>query len=196
MSATDILAFITILVWPAVPLFWIPVHGFPRFFRKIEFMSYLVPLILWLPLVWFFFAHRDFLLRFRLQVPVIIRIAGLVLLLAGTALHVWTGKLLGIKGLIGLPEISSKMHGRLTNEGPFSVVRHPTYLAHTVMFAGVFLVTGVVAVSVVTLLDFIIINTVVIPLEERELEARFGDEYRRYKKSVPQFFPRISRKKR
>jgi protein-S-isoprenylcysteine O-methyltransferase Ste14 len=196
MSPTDYLAFVTILAWPAVPLFWIPVHGFPRFFRKIERMSYLVPLVLWVPVAYFVVIHRDFLLRFRLELPLAVRILGLALFMAGTALQVWTGQLLGMKGLIGLPEISPKAHGRLTTEGPFSVVRHPTYLAHTIMFAGVFLITRVTSVGVITLVDLIVINSVVIPLEERELDARFGEEYRRYKERVPQFFPRLYRGKK
>ncbi len=193
MTPFDHLAFITILVWPAVPLFWIPVHGFPRFFRKIEIMSYLVPLVLWLPVAYVLFIHRDFLLRFRLELPLVVRIGGLLLFMAGTALQVWTGQLLGIKGLIGLPEVSSKVHGRLTTEGPFSVVRHPTYFSHTLMFAGVFLITGVISVGIITLVDLAVINGTVIPLEEKELESRFGDEYRSYKKRVPRFFPRLHR---
>ncbi len=193
MTFLDLLAFMTILVWPVVPLFWIPVHAFPRFFRRIEVLSYLVPLVLWLPVAYFLFLYRDILLRFRLEIPLVVEIAGLFLFAGGTALQVWTGQLLGIKGLIGLPEISSKADGRLVAAGPFSVVRHPTYLAHTLMFAGVFLITGVISVGVITLVDLVVMNSAVIPLEERELEARFGDDYRRYRERVPQFFPGLHR---
>ena len=77
-------------------------------------------------------------------------------------------------------------------EGPFSIVRHPTYLAHTLIFSGVFLITEVTSVGIITLLDFIIINTIIIPLEEKELLSRFGEDYEFYKKKVPsRFFPRI-----
>jgi protein-S-isoprenylcysteine O-methyltransferase Ste14 len=196
MSPADLLAFITILMWPAVPLFWIPVHGFPKFFRKLELLTYVVPLVLWLPLAHLFFRYRDVLLGFRTDLPLLVKTAGLLLFCTGTVLHLWTGKLLGIKGLVGLPEISSKAESRLVMKGPFIVVRHPTYLAHTLLFAGVFLITGVVTVGIVTLLDFVIMNAVVIPLEDRELESRFGKEYEEYKKNVPGFFPRMFGKKR
>jgi protein-S-isoprenylcysteine O-methyltransferase Ste14 len=196
MKPTDFLAFITILVWPAVPLFWIPVHGFPKFFRKLDVLTYVVPLVLWLPLGYFVIIYRDALVSFRIDLPVVVKIAGLLFFGAGTLLHLWTGELLGIKGLIGLPEISWKVKSRLVMKGPFSVVRHPTYLAHTLLFAGVFLITGVVAVGIVTFLDFVVMNAVVIPLEEKELASRFGEEYKEYKERVPQFFPRISQKKR
>jgi protein-S-isoprenylcysteine O-methyltransferase Ste14 len=196
MKSADFLAFITIMVWPAVPLFWIPVHGFPRFFRKLDVLTYVVPLVLWLPLGYFSVIYRDVLLSFRIDLPLVVKIAGLLFFGAGTFLHMWTGELLGIKGLIGLPEISWRVKSRLVMKGPFSVVRHPTYLAHTLLFAGVFLITGVVTVGVVTLLDFVMMNAVVIPLEERELGSRFGEEYKEYKERVPQFFPQIFRKKR
>jgi protein-S-isoprenylcysteine O-methyltransferase Ste14 len=194
MKPADFLAFITILVWPAVPLFWIPVHGFPKFFRKLDVLTYVVPLVLWLPLGYFVVVYRDALLGFHIDLPVVLKVAGLLFFGVGTLLHLWTGELLGIKGLIGLPEISWRAKSRLVMKGPFSVVRHPTYLAHTLLFAGVFLITGVITVGIVTLLDFVIMNAVVIPLEEKELGSRFGEEYRGYKERVPQFFPRIFRK--
>ncbi len=195
MKPVDLLAFITILVWPAVPLFWIPVHGFPKFFRKLDILTYIVPLVLWLPPAYLFFTYSDVLLSLRADLPRLVKMAGLLLFAGGTILHLWTGKLLGFKGLIGLPEISSKVKSRFVMKGPFLVVRHPTYLAHTLLFAGVFLITGVAAVGVVTLLDFVIMNKVVIPLEEKELESRFGEQYREYEKKVPRFFPGFPRKK-
>lgn len=77
-------------------------------------------------------------------------------------------------------------------DGPFSIVRHPTYLAHTIMFLGVFLISGVIAVAAITFLDLMLINFVIIPLEDRELESRFGDDYKRYMERVTGFFPRIT----
>jgi len=190
---TDLLALITIIIWPVVPLFWIPVHCATGVFRKLGPFTYIMPLITWMPLAWFFYAHRAYLLSFRTDFPLVIRISGAVLLLLGTSLHIWTGNLLGLRGLTGLPEISPRAGGRLVTEGPFSVVRHPTYLAHTVMFLGIFLLTGALGVGAVTLLDFIVINLIVIPLEDRELLQRFGAEYARYKETTPAFFPRLFR---
>jgi protein-S-isoprenylcysteine O-methyltransferase Ste14 len=62
------------------------------------------------------------------------------------------------------------------------------------MYAGVFLITGVIAVGIITVLDLLIVNAVVIPLEDRELIGRFGDAYREYKERVPAYFPRGVRK--
>lgn len=120
-----------------------------------------------------------------------ITIAGIVVLIAGILLHLWTGKLLGFFGLIGLPEISASVKGGLVTKGAFSVVRHPTYLAHTLILLGVFLMTGEIVVGLITVIDFLLVNLAIIPLEERELLGRFGKEYERYRGSVPRYFPRI-----
>ncbi len=172
-----------------MPLFWIPVHGFPAVFRNLGLFTYVMPVILWLPLAYFIYVHRAFILHFKILLPQVLHGAGLFLLIAGTALQIWTAELLSLWGLIGLPEITKEVKGRLVTEGAFSVVRHPTYLSHTLMFAGVFLLTGAAAVGIITVLDIVIINAVVIPLEEKELVSRFGEEYRDYKARVPTFFP-------
>ena len=191
---TDFLAVMAIMAWPVVPLFWIPVHGFSRFFKNIGLMTYLLPAITWLPLAYALYHHREFLLKFKLIFPAAVPVAGTVLLLAGTILHVWTGMLLGLRGLMGLPEVSSRVKGSLVTGGPFSIVRHPTYLAHTMMFFGIFLMSGVIAVAVITFMDLVLINFVIIPLEDRELASRFGDDYKLYMERVAGFFPRITQR--
>ena len=194
MTLTDFLAIMAIMVWPVVPLFWIPVHGCPRFFKNLGLMTYILPVITWLPLAYAVYHHREFLLKFKLVFPTGVLVSGTVLLLAGTMLTVWTALLLSLRGLMGLPEISPKFEGRLTTGGPYSIVRHPTYLAHAIMLSGVFLISGVIAVGVLTFLDLVLVNFVIIPLEERELLSRFGDDYKKYRERVPGFFPRIFRR--
>lgn len=188
---TDLLALLAIIVWPVVPLFWIPVHGFPRLFRKVGILTYVVPFVLWLPVAYLIYHNRAFLLHYNAGFPPALSIAGSVVFAAGCLLQLWTGKLLGLWGLMGLPEISSRVRSRLVEKGAFAVVRHPTYLSHTLIFSGVFLITGVLAVGFITLADFTVINLVIIPLEEKELAGRFDGEYAEYRKRVPKLFPRL-----
>ncbi len=192
---TDLLALITIILWTVIPLFWIPVHGLSKIFKRLGLLTYIMPLITWLPLAYLIYQNRIFILQYKIGIPVSLKIIGIILLTTGTLLHIWTGKLLGPWGLVGLPEISAIIKSRFVREGPFSVVRHPTYLAHTLMFSGIFLMTEVLIVFILTLLDFILINFLIIPLEERELLIRFGEEYRLYIKKVPRFFPRLLKDK-
>jgi protein-S-isoprenylcysteine O-methyltransferase Ste14 len=189
----DLLALITIILWPVIPLFWIPFHGLSRIFKRLGLLTYAIPLISWLPFAYFIYSIRTFILPFKIELPFILNISGIPLLILGTLLHLWTGKILGLWGLIGLPEVSARIKGKLVTEGPFSVVRHPTYFAHTLMFAGIFLITEVVAVGIITILDFFFIHVFIIPLEEKELLNRFGEGYRLYRERVPKFFPHIHR---
>ncbi len=188
----DLLALITIILWPVVPLFWIPVHGLSKIFKRLGILTYILPLITWMPLAYLIYINRSFLLQFKADFPFILDLAGIILLTVGTLLHFWTGKLLGIRGLMGLPEVSTRIKSKLVSEGPFSLVRHPTYLAHTLMFSGIFFITGVTAVGILTLLDFLIVNFIIIPLEEKELLIRFGNDYKNYKQKVRyRFLPRL-----
>jgi protein-S-isoprenylcysteine O-methyltransferase Ste14 len=150
-----------------------------------------VPLFTWLPLAYLIFKNKALLLSWKIDIPVGLRALGFILSVLGAALHVWTGKLLGLWGLIGLPEISKRIEGNMVTKGPFSVVRHPTYLAHTLIFSGVFLITGAVTVGIITFIDFLLVYALIIPLEEKELLNRFGKDYNLYKEQVPKLFPRF-----
>jgi protein-S-isoprenylcysteine O-methyltransferase Ste14 len=192
---SDSLVIFAILFWVAIPLFWIPVHFATNFFRKLGFFTYVMPFMTWLPLAYLIYRNRDFFLHPEIPLPVVLRLAGTLLLVLGVLLHIWTGKMLGVRGIMGMPEISRQVHEDLVTTGPFSMVRHPTYLAHTLMFSGVFLITGVVSVGTVALVDFAVVNTIIIPLEEKELLDRFGGVYEDYRKRVPsKFFPFMHRR--
>lgn len=188
---TDSVALLTIVLWPIIPLFWIPVHCATGFFRRIGRLTYIFPIVAWLPLAYLMSSQRGFLLGHKIVLAHALNIAGMFLIFIGTSLHVWTGKLLGFRALVGLPEISEKSGQILVTQGAFSVVRHPTYLAHTMMLSGAFLLTGVVAVGIVAMLDYVASNAFIIPFEEKELSERFGNDYEEYKQRVPRFFPRM-----
>jgi protein-S-isoprenylcysteine O-methyltransferase Ste14 len=89
---------------------------------------------------------------------------------------------------MGMPEVTGSMPARLVTTGPFALVRHPTYLSHTVMLLGLFLWTGFTVLGVVTLIDALAVNIMVIPLEERELLERFGKAYEEYCQKAPSRF--------
>jgi protein-S-isoprenylcysteine O-methyltransferase Ste14 len=184
----DLLALATIMAWPVIPLFWIPVHFATNLFRKFGLVSYAVPLITWLPLAYIIYRNRGSLLHAKIDMPEVLNIVGIPLIISGTLLHIWTARLLGIWGIIGVPEISDRFEEKLVAEGPFSIVRQPTYLAHTLIFSGVFLITESVTVGIIAALDVIVVNTIIIPLEEEELSKRFGEDYISYKKKVPSKF--------
>jgi len=167
------------------------VHGLSKIFKKLGLLTYAMPLLTWLPLAFLIYRGKALLFSWKIEPSVALRLFGIILLVAGTILHLRAGKLLGPWGLIGLPEVSSRIEGKLVTKGPFSVVRHPTYLAHTLMFSGIFFMTGAVAVGIITFIDFLLVYVLIIPLEEKELLKRFGKDYNLYREKVPKLFPRF-----
>jgi protein-S-isoprenylcysteine O-methyltransferase Ste14 len=194
MHVNDALAVITMMFWALVPIFWIPVHGLSKFFRRLGIFTYITPVITWVPIAWIIYANRERILSHTIDLPLPVQGAGWIVLVCGILLQIWTLRLLGGWGIMGLPEVTQIVESRIVTSGPFSVIRHPTYLSHAIMYVGVFLITGVIAVGIITLLDVVIINTVVIPLEDRELVERFGEKYRKYQERVPAFFPGTTKK--
>ncbi len=184
------LALITIMVWPVIPLMWIPVHTATEFFRRLGRATYIFVLLSWTAAAYIIFLNRGLILALRIDFPLLLSLSGLVLLVAGSCLHIWTATLLTFPGITGAHEIVNTQDSKLINRGPFGVVRHPTYLAHTMMFLGIFLFTGVISVGILTVVDFVVANAVIIPLEEGELLQRFGPVYREYMRRVPRIIPR------
>ena len=81
-----------------------------------------------------------------------------------------------------------RAQGALVTAGPYAVVRHPQYSA-------LFLVILGALVQWPTILTVFMAPVLVVAYvrlawrEERELEARFGDVYRAYRRRVPGFVP-------
>ena len=80
---------------------------------------------------------------------------------------------------------------RLITQGPYAWVRNPMYVGGVVYFAGLILAVGTWMGWVLLALGVLLIVAEVIWIEEPELEARFGEAYRRYKQRVPRFIPRL-----
>jgi protein-S-isoprenylcysteine O-methyltransferase Ste14 len=88
--------------------------------------------------------------------------------------------------------LSCSSPSRLATEGLYSRVRHPRYLQLLLALLGYALFANYLAAYVVTLLAFVWVRLVV-PVEERELRERFGEEHTRYCERVPRFIPTIPR---
>ena len=87
--------------------------------------------------------------------------------------------------------VLTKERHELVTAGPYRLIRHPLYA----MGIGLFLAVGLMAASWFILLFALIglasIRLVVVPLEERALEAKFGDAYRSYRQRTGALLPRV-----
>jgi len=116
--------------------------------------------------------------------------AAVLLFVCGLYVYSRSGRNFSEKQLGGLPEVhGANREQRLVTNGIRSRVRHPVYLAHLCeMLAwsvgtGLAVCWGLTALAVVT-------GAVMIRMEDAELEKRFGDPYRAYRRSVPAVLPR------
>lgn len=174
-------------------MFLIQLHGATNFWKKIGIWTYLVLILEWLPIAYLIQANQDFFLQFQIEVFTITIVLGFSLIAAGIILHSWTAILLGLKATIGyteLEKVQSAKNTKIITSGPFSVVRHPSYWAHTFILFGTFLISGLIVMGIISFIDLLIAYFITMELEERELIERFGDEYLEYQKLVPKFFPK------
>jgi protein-S-isoprenylcysteine O-methyltransferase Ste14 len=82
---------------------------------------------------------------------------------------------------------------RLVRVGPFRHVRNPMYVGYLTVFFAVGLLLDSPLMAFVFCPLWWLQTHLLLILEEKHLERRFGDEYRRYKEEVPRWIPRLSR---
>jgi hypothetical protein len=144
----------------------------------------------------------------RLGLPPAVRVVGIAVLGLGFTFLVWVfryrrpGEVLvstyvsmrkAVRGTS--PAEQSSRTEPLIIEGPQRCVRNPMYLADVVMFLGWWLALDYTFLLFLTLFFFLWFNLVVIPFEERELKALYGNDYDRYARAVPRFFPSLKRRR-
>ncbi len=125
--------------------------------------------------------------------PPAVRWAGLAPLALGSAGIVWCFALFAREGQ-GTPNPVLPPQ-RLVTTGPFAWTRNPIILSHALAALGLSAVVGSPSAFLVVLALGIPVQ-VIVRVEERKLEARFGDAYRAYRDRVPRWVPRLRRHKR
>jgi len=191
------IALVTVVATPAALFWWFLIHPFARYWRKIGApVTYLIGTCAAALVMAAIYLVREPLLRVRFGVnPLLMTLGGI---LFGAAIYLGARRWphLDVATLFGLPEISrSEGSGTLVTDGIYSRVRHPRYLEGGFGIAGTALLTNYMAVYVLLATYFPVIYLVVV-LEERELETRFGSAYKEYCEKVPRFVPRLRNTRR
>ncbi|NIM92160.1 MAG: hypothetical protein GTO18_00385 [Anaerolineales bacterium] len=129
----------------------------------------------------------DRILPFRL--PSVLKLAAWPLLAFGASIILWAVFILAKhSGATGAPGDPTKT---LVEKGPFAWVRNPIYGAGVLIILGLAFLTGSPFMLVYDLIYALGIDCYVRRVEEPSLERRFGDQFARYKDSVPRWFPRF-----
>ena len=164
-------------------------HFFIHYFRKLGLVSLFLYLLFWIFCFFMVFSNSRLFLTGSVFIPnILLQIIGAIFFLLGLILQILTIKLMGLKTLLGIPEIvPAQYRAQLVVKGPFSLVRHPIYLGQLLCILGTFLFTSELSLAILFFIVSILFWPVAI-LEERELIERFGEEYLAYRKRVPMIF--------
>jgi protein-S-isoprenylcysteine O-methyltransferase Ste14 len=87
--------------------------------------------------------------------------------------------------------VLTKPQHELVTGGPYRWIRHPLYTTGITLFVALGLIAANWFILLFALLALLAIRLVVVPLEERELLARFGAEYEHYRRCTGAMWPRL-----
>lgn len=132
--------------------------------------------------------------RWQLHVPFppAVVAAGVVVFVLASALGVWSAVAMSTRG--GGTPLPSQATTRLVVDGPYKFVRNPMAVAGIAQGAAVGLVLQSWLVVAYAVAGSVVWNTLVRPVEERDLAHKFGDAYRDYAAQVRCWVPRLPRR--
>lgn len=133
--------------------------------------------------------------------PAWLRLVGALVALGGVALGLWTFRHHPARLMaevtartieIGVRKLdpASSAVKRLITTGPYRYIRNPIYLSVFLLMVGLALAVPLTGLFLSAALLFVWWNVVVIPPEEKELAAIFGEEYARYRQTAGRFIPK------
>ncbi len=110
--------------------------------------------------------------------------AGGVVLASGVLLAIWGRRVMERAGTNVNPTLPATA---LVATGPFRLSRNPLYVALTLIYVGLALLTNALWVLVLIVPVLLVLHYGVVRREERYLEAKFGDAYRAYCANVRRY---------
>jgi protein-S-isoprenylcysteine O-methyltransferase Ste14 len=189
MTLFRTVGWVVCVVYSTIPSFWLLIHPRAEFWRSRPQSPYRILLPVWIAM-WALVAAitapwRGLLLYENrwTWIP-----AG-SLFCTGLVLYKLSHRSFTLAQLSGLPEIlPNHSHQRLVITGIRAHVRHPVYLAHLCEMLAWSLGTGLAVCWALTAFA-VVTGSLMITLEDAELEKRFGEEYRQYRSTVPAILP-------
>ncbi len=178
-TARYVVALLAVTAFPAAMLYWLLVHPFVRFWRRLGLVpSYVVLFGIFFAMIGAVYVLRGTLLAVEYGTNwVLVGIAG-VLFAAGMVMQGLARRQLSIATFVGVPELQpSRKGGRLLQEGIYGRVRHPRYLAVMLGTVAMAPFTNYLAAYVLAAITFPWLYLIIV-LEERELLDRFGGGFR------------------
>jgi protein-S-isoprenylcysteine O-methyltransferase Ste14 len=189
MYALRILGWLITGIYATIPSFWMAIHPFAERWRSKGYgTKWLAPwwVLLWIIAWTISFPFRDELLYDR-RWPWLISVA-----LWTVSIYVYRSSVrtMSLNHVIGRHEIEMHHPQTLITDGIYARVRNPLYSAHLFTVLGWAIGTGLV-VAYAFAAFYLVTLMWMLPREERELRARFGEPYGEYLRRVPRLIPRL-----
>jgi len=190
LELVQFLAWLACAVYATIPFFWLMVHPYAEFWRKLR-APYRAIAPLWV-VMWFVFAAVTGRWRHvALYSSSWGWLGAAALFTAGFWIYARSGRHFSLRQLGGLPEIvADHSEQRLVTSGIRSRVRHPVYLGHLCEMLAWSLGSRLTVCYALTALA-IAGGAIMIRQEDAELERRFGGEFREYRRRVPAVIPKL-----
>ncbi len=116
-------------------------------------------------------------------------ILGSLLILAGISFGLWSNY---VQFTIGrgtpVPVMATQ---QLIIQKPYNYCRNPMAFGTIVMYFGVAVLLGSIAAVVLVIIGAVLLLVYIKIIEEKEMEIRFGEAYRVYRKQTPFLIPRF-----
>jgi len=177
------------VVYSTIPSFWLLIHSRADYWRSRKRSPYLVLLPVWIAM-WIILGLLTTRWRHTaLYTTLWTWIPAILLFSTGLWIYSQSGKHFSRAQLGGLPEVlPNHREQQLVTSGIRSRVRHPVYLAHLCELLAWSVGTRLVVCYALTAFA-VVTGAIMIRLEDAELEQRFGEEYRKYRREVPAIIP-------
>lgn len=174
------------VLYGSIPLFWVIIHPFAGRWRRMRRSPYLLLLPLWVVIIvalaWISWPWRGQ----RVYSTPLMWAPALVLFTLGLRTYSKIFSEFGPRNLSGEAELRPAEHEqRLVTTGLHAPMRHPIYFAHLANLAGWAVGSGLLISFVLLAISAFLTFPLMIWLEERELEKRFGQSFRDYRRTVP-----------
>jgi protein-S-isoprenylcysteine O-methyltransferase Ste14 len=184
-------AWLACVVYSTIPIFWLAIHPYAKYWRTRQGNPYQVLAPLWVAM---WIAMGAMTWRWRTVTCYDVPwswFAAAILSAIGASIYVLAARNFTGSQLGGLPEVvAGHRQQQLITTGIRSRVRHPVYLGHLCEMLAWSIGSGLLVAYALTIFalasGFFMIRT-----EDRELLERFGDDYRSYRRSVPGILPRL-----
>ncbi|MGE0448335.1 MAG: isoprenylcysteine carboxylmethyltransferase family protein [Vicinamibacterales bacterium] len=114
-------------------------------------------------------------------------LAGAIVVTAGELLRLW-----GVHHIGVISRTRTDRLGPLIDSGPFGLVRNPLYLGNLLIWAGFAASARLLWLLPAVVGGMALAYHAIVRWEERLLESRIGESYRRYTTRVPRWIPRVA----